>query len=356
MHPMKTGSRTILLLLLLAGSLSAQYIPKPKNPDTGPQTNSDESSNPAATNSAPSTPQPEDSVETFKVDVNVVNLLFNVKDKHGSLIPNLAKDDFQIAEDGKPQTIKYFKSETNLPLTLGILIDTSLSQDAVLPMEKTVGADFLAQVLRDKDMAFVISFDVNVDLLQDFTNSKKLLRTAMDDTHINAGTGGAGGGPGVGQGPFPTTRPKGTLLYDAVFLAANEKLSKEVGRKAMILLTDGEDQGSQLTLRDALTAAQKSDAIIYTLLISDSRVAFGNGEHDMRKLCEETGGRVIRVGNKIEKLREAFDEISAELRSQYSVGYAPTNNKRDGSFRAIDIKTKEGYKIQARKGYYAPLQ
>ena len=352
---MTVGYRTILLvLLLLTGSLSAQYIPKPKNPDTGPQTNSDEFPSPAAKNSAPSNPQPEDSVETFKVDVNIVNLLFNVKDKRGSLVPNLAKDDFQIAEDGKSQSIKYFRSESNLPLTLGILIDTSLSQDAVLPMEKKVGADFLEQVLRDKDMAFVISFDVNVDLLQDFTNSKKLLRSAMDGTRINAAIGG--GGPGVGQGPFPSARPKGTLLYDAAYLAANEKLSREVGRKAMILLTDGEDQGSQLTLRDALTAAQKADTIMYVLLISDSHVAFGNGEHDMKKLCEETGGRVIRVGNKIEKLRDAFDQISNELRSQYSLAYTPTNNKRDGSFRTIDIKSKEGYKIQARKGYYAPLQ
>ena len=351
MHSVKVGFGTILLSLLLVGSVSAQYIPKPKNPDTGPQTNSDEFPNPVGKTPTPSSAEPDNPLETFKVDVNVVNLLFNVKDKHGSLIPNLSKDDFQIAEDSKPQTIKYFKSETNLPLTLGILIDTSLSQDAVLPMEKQVGAEFLEQVLRDKDMAFVVSFDVNVDLLQDFTSSKRLLRSAMEGTHINAAMGGS---PGIGGGPFPTSRPKGTLLYDAVFLAANEKLSREVGRKAMILLTDGEDQGSQLNLRDALTAAQKSDAIIYTLLISDAHVAFGNGEHDMKKLCEETGGRVIRVGNKIEKLRDAFNQISAELRSQYSLGYTPTNNKRDGSFREIDIKSKEGYKIQARKGYYAP--
>ena len=353
MQSVKVGFGTILLALLVIGSASAQYIPKPKNPDTGPQTNSDEFPNPVAKAPARNAPEPDNTVETFKVDVNIVNLLFNVKDKHGSLIPNLSKDDFQIAEDGKPQSIKYFKSETNLPLTLGIMIDTSLSQDAVLPMEKQVGAEFLEQVLRDKDMAFVISFDVNVDLQQDFTSSKKLLRSAMEGTHINAAMGG---GPGIGGGPFPTTRPKGTLLYDAVFLAANDKLSKEVGRKAMILLTDGEDQGSQLSLRDALTAAQKSDAIIYTLLISDSHVAFGNGEHDMKKLCEETGGRVIRVGNKIEKLRDAFNQISAELRSQYSLAYTPTNNKRDGTFREIDIKSKEGFKIQARKGYYAPLQ
>jgi len=353
MHFTKVGFGSILLSLLLASSASSQYIPKPKNPDTGPQTNSDEFPNPANKTPTASSAEPDNPLETFKVDVNVVNLLFNVKDKHGSLIPNLSKDDFQIAEDSKPQTIKYFKSETNLPLTLGILIDTSLSQDAVLPMEKQVGGEFLEDVLRDKDMAFVISFDVNVDLQQDFTSSKKLLRAGMEGTHINSSMGG---GPGIGGGPFPTTRPRGTLLYDAVFLAANEKLSREVGRKAMILLTDGEDQGSQLTLRDALTAAQKADSIIYTLLISDSRVAFGNGEHDMKKLCEETGGRVIRVGNKIEKLRDAFNQISAELRSQYSLGYTPTNNKRDGSFREIDIKSKEGYKIQARKGYYAPLK
>ena len=299
--------------------------------------------------------KPDGSVGTFKVSVDVVNIFFNVKDKHGMLIPNLKKDDFEVSEDGKPQTIKYFATDANQPLTLGLLIDTSVSQERVLPMEKEVGASFLNNVLRDKDLAFVISFDVNVDLLQDFTNSSRDLRAAMDRTRVNGG-GGSGGIPGLGGGPVPVSNPKGTLLYDAVYLASNEKLRNEVGRKAMILLTDGEDQGSQMRAMDAIEAAQKADAMIYVLLIADRGFYGGmySGDREMSKLCEETGGRVISVGNKYEKLKEAFDQIASELRSQYNIGYTPTNNKKDGTFRKIEIRGKQpNLKVQARKGYYA---
>jgi len=305
--------------------------------------------------------QKTDQLPTFTSNVNVVNLFFNVKDKHGNLIPSLTKSDFQVLEDGKPQTIKYFSAESNQPLTLGILIDTSGSQERVLPMEKEVGASFLQNVLRPKDMAFLISFDVDVDELHDFTSDAGALRRAMDKAVIN--TGGASGGiPGIGQGPIPQSQvPRGTLLYDAVYLASHDKLSQEVGRKAMILLTDGEDQGSQLKMRDAIEAAQKSDSIIYVLLIAD-RGFYGlmgySGESDMKKMTAETGGRVIEVGNKMDKLREAFDQIAQELRSQYNIGYTPTNTARDGGFRKIEIKvaTNKDFKIQARNGYYAPKE
>ncbi len=300
--------------------------------------------------------EPQDQLPTFTSNVNVVNLFFNVKDKRGALIPNLKKDNFQVFEDGKQQTIKYFSAESDQPLTLGILIDTSVSQERVLPMEKEVGAAFLRDVLRPKDLAFVISFDVNVDLLHDYTNEPSTLRRAMDTAKINSG-GGVSGPAGLGGGPFPTSNiPRGTLLYDAVYLASHEKLSSEVGRKAMILLTDGEDQGSQMKMRDAIEAAQKADTIVYVLLIADRGFYGGvySGDHDMRKMTEETGGRVIEVGNKFEKLKEGFDQIANELRSQYSIGYTPTNTARDGSFRKIEIKADaKDYRIQARKGYYA---
>lgn len=302
--------------------------------------------------------QDDQSVQTLKVNVNVVNLFFNVKDKRGALIPNLAKTDFDIFEDGKPQTIKYFSSESNQPLTLGLLIDSSASQERVLEDEKVAGAQFLREVLRKDDLAFVISFDVNVDLLQDYTNDASMLRHAMNRAKINSG--GAGGGlPGLGGGPLPTSNnPRGTLLYDAVYLAANEKLSHEVGRKAMILLTDGEDQGSQMRTAQAIEAAQKADAIVYVIMIADRWFYGGmgySGDRQMKKLTEETGGRVINAGNKPEKLKEAFDQIATELRSQYNIGYTPTNNARDGSFRKVEIKPKgKDLKIQARQGYYAP--
>ncbi len=298
--------------------------------------------------------QDQEPLQTFKVDVNVVNLYFNVKDKHGALIPDLKKEDFTVLEDGKPQTIKYFSTDSVQPLTLGILIDCSGSQSRVLPMTQEIGSEFINEVLRPKDEAFVISFDVNVELLQDFTNSGTLLRKALHRTRINVG-GGSSGVPGIGQGPVPISNPRGTLLYDAIFLASDEKLKQEVGRKALIILTDGEDQGSKLRLKDAIEAAQKSDAIVYVIYERDYAATTGFGKGEMKKITEETGGRVIDVGDKPDKLKQAFDQISSELRSQYYIGYTPTNQKRDGSYRKVEVHpVNKDLKIQARKGYYAP--
>jgi len=180
----------------------------------------------------------------------------------------------------------------------------------------------------------------------------------MDKAKINTG-GSFGGPPGLGGGPIPQTGdPKGTLLYDAVYVASREKLAQEVGRKAMILLTDGQDQGSQMKMRDAIEAAQKADSIIYVLLIADRGFYGGGyfGQGEMKKMTQETGGRVIEVGNNFDKLKEAFDQIAQELRSQYSIGYTPTNTARDGAFRKIEIHvaTNKDLKIQSRNGYYAP--
>src|SRR5437660_4398533 len=300
--------------------------------------------------------QSEDqSMGTLRVNVDVVNVYCNVKDKRGALIPDLKRDDFQLTEDGKPQSVKYFATESNQPLTLGLLIDTSASQMRVLPMEQEAGEQFLRQVLGKEDLAFLINFDIDVTLDQDYTSDVRELRHALDQTRINAG-GAVGGGPGAGQGPFPTSNiPRGTLLYDAIYLAANDKLGREVGRKAMIILTDGEDQGSRYRIREAIEAAQKADAICYVILIADRGFYGGaySGEDKMKQLAEETGGRVIEVSNKYDKLRQAFDQIASELRTQYALGYTPTNNVKDGTFRKIDIKTKEGHRVQARRGYYA---
>jgi len=294
---------------------------------------------------------------TVKVNVNVVGLFFNVKDKHGALIPNLTKDDFQVMEDGTPQTIKYFAADSNLPLTLGILIDSSGSQRNVLDMEKQVGGAFLRQILTDKDEAYVIDFNVDAELVQDYTRDVHRLQAALNKVKINTGFT-TGPIPGAGGGPVPTANSPGTVLYDAVYLSAHDMLAKEVGRKAMILLTDGEDEGSRLKIKDAIEAAQKADSIVYVLLCAD-RGFYGtfqmgySGEGEMRKLTEATGGRVINVGNKFDKLREAFDQIAAELRSQYNLGYTPTNTKLDGGYRKLEIKNKQNYKIQSRAGYYA---
>src|SRR5438876_3586365 len=339
-HIFPAFARLLLSFLFVPGALLAQDLPKLSSPDQD--------------QSQPSEDQP---ISSVKVNVNVVQLFFNVKDKKGGLIPNLTKNDFQVSEDRKPQTIKYFASESNLPLTLGILIDSSGSQQRVLDMEKDVGGAFLSQILREKDMAFVMSFDVSIDLLQDFTSNIRRLKTALNSAKINTGGADCGGIPGMGGGPVPCIgKQKGTLLYDAVQLASHDEMAQQVDRKAMILLTDGQDYGSQNTIKDAVEAAQKADTIIYVLLVADrSAYGFGmyGGDSEMKKLTAESGGRVIEVGSKMEKLKAAFDQIAAELRSQYSVGFIPTNLTKDGSFRKIEIRSKEGSKIQSRAGYYA---
>jgi VWFA-related protein len=330
----------VALAVLCAAPFSVGQQSSPTQQPTAPDQKPEESQKPT---------------ETLKVNVNVVQLFFNVKDKHGALIPNLTKDDFEISEDKQPQTIKYFTAESNLPLTLGIMIDASGSQRNVIDMEKEVGGAFLKQVLTDKDEAFVISFDISVDLLQDFTRDVHRLQAALNKAKVNVDY--TSGIPGMGGGPVPQHNSPGTLLYDAVYLSAHDMLAKEVGRKAMVLLTDGQDEGSRLKIQDAIEAAQKADSIVYVLLCADRGFYGGmggySGEYDMRKLTEQTGGRVINVGNKFDKLRDAFDQIAAELRSQYNIGYVPTNTKLDGTYRKLEIKNKQNYKIQARAGYYA---
>ncbi|HLK53133.1 MAG TPA: VWA domain-containing protein [Candidatus Angelobacter sp.] len=293
----------------------------------------------------------QDNVPVFRKNVNLVNVVFTVKDKHGLLIPNLEKDHFQVLEDGKPQTIKYFSALTDQPLTIGLLIDSSYSMHRTLPEEKVVAGGFLQKVLTDKDLAFVISFDISVDLLQDLTNSMHLLREGLEKARINTNT--AGMSPMGGPGPVPTAggMNKGTLLFDAAFLASDDVLSHQSGRKAMIILTDGDDQGSKLRLKDAIEAAQRADVIAYVLLITDPGQFSNYG--DMAKLSEQTGGRIISV-NRTDKIDKAFAEIAAELRSQYTLAFTSTNTVNDGKFRRLEVKSTDGYKIQARKGYYPP--
>jgi VWFA-related protein len=348
------GSILFLLATLLLAALS---VVAAAAQDQKPGSTNPPASNPQSPSQNPPQVQ-EQPAETLKVNVNIVGLFFNVKDKHGALIPNLTKGDFEVLEDGKPQTIKYFAAESNLPLTLGILIDSSGSQLRVLDMEKEVGGAFLRQVLTDKDEAYVIDFAIDAELVQDYTRDVHRLQAALNKVKINTGFT-TGPIPGAGGGPVPTAgAARGTVLYDAVYLSAHDMLAKEVGRKAMILLTDGEDEGSQLKIKDAIEAAQKADAIVYVLLCAD-RGFYGSyqvgysGESEMRKLTEQTGGRVINVGNKFDKLREAFDQIAAELRSQYNLGYTSTNTVMDGSYRKLEIKNKQNYKIQSRAGYYA---
>jgi VWFA-related protein len=292
--------------------------------------------------------------ETLKVTTAVVNVYAVVKQKNGRLVPDLNKDDFLVEEDKQPQVIRYFARETDTPLTMGILVDTSPSQGRVLEVEKEEAKAFLRQILRPKDLAFVLHFDVQAELMQDFTADLRLLDKAIDENVIN------GGGVGPTPGPFPTSDTGGaTHLYDAVYLSSRELLKNEVGRKVLILLTDGEDQGSKMKLEQALEAAQKTDIIIYSVAIIDRSFYFGHtmgfsGDSVLRKLSEDTGGRVIEV-NRAKDTGAAFQQIANELRTQYLLGYTPTNTKLDGAYRRIQVKVRQGdYRVQARRGYYAP--
>ena len=313
---------TIAAAILVAGSLLAQDLPEP-----------------------------------IKVDVNVVNVLASVHDKKGGLINSLQKDDFTLLEDGQQQTIKYFTKETDLPLTIGMLVDVSGSQANLIDIERRAASEFFRAVLRKKDVAFLISFGADSELLQDITGSPRLLQDGLDHLRLNAGVGGFGGGP------VPTANtPRGTVLFDAVSLASTDRLSKEVGRKVIVLITDGGDQGSTFTIKRAIEDAQKSDAVIYSIYYVDpgaymGRRGFGFGdagcESCLKQMSEETGGRVFKV-DRSHTLQDAFTQLQDEMRSQYAIGWTPPNDRKDGAYHKLEIRLADkNYKIQARKGYYA---
>lgn len=333
---------------------------------------------------------------TFSTDVNVVNIFATVRDKQLKIVNNLAKDDFVLTEEGNPQVIKYFSRETDLPLTLGLLVDTSLSQRGVLSEEKDASYRFLDQVLRpEKDKTFVIHFDHDTELLQDLTSSRDDLRKALDDVRLpdDARPQMRRGG-GTGQGPLPQRagRQAGTTLYDAIFLASDELMKKQKGRKALILLTDGVDEGSKTILYDAIRAAQRSDTLVYSILFTD-REAYGqqqggrpsinlgglgrmgrggmgggpmgggggrgqgnaqrpDGKKILQQISRETGGGFFEVSKK-ETIGDIYAKIDEELRNQYSIGYVSDQGSSAGAFRRITLTVKKsGATVQAPEGYY----
>jgi VWFA-related protein len=325
-HPYCTGMR-ILAVFALGAALLAQTPPKG---------------------------QPEDDASAIKVDVDVVSILASVRDKRGGLVGNLEKLDFTVLEDGKEQQIKYFTRETDLPLTIGLLIDVSRSQENLIDIERRAASAFFAQVLQKKDEAFLISFGEDSELLQDYTTSARLLTEAMNGLKVSSGVGG------FGPGPVPTVgQPRGTVLYDAIYVAAREKLKGEVGRKVVVVITDGVDEGSKVGLAEAVEAAQKADTVIYSIDYSDAGVygglfgITGGGYGALKKMSDETGGHVYQVDRK-HTLDEVFKELQEEMRTQYSIGYTPTNDAKDGGYRKLDVRTiDKTQKVQARKGYYA---
>jgi VWFA-related protein len=316
----------------------------------------------------------------FTADVKVVNLFATVRDKKDQIVRGLTKDDFLLDEEGRAQTIKYFSQESNLPLTVGLLIDTSGSTRNVLPDERAASDVFLRQVLRPaEDKAFIIHFDTEIELLQDLTGSREALERALNligtPPQLQRQRGGypggggryprGGGPPGGGQGGR-RGRQGGTALYDAVFLGADEIMRKQTGRKALILLSDGEDNGSQTSLAEAIESTQRADTLVYTVLFDESefdmrkvrlaarRAGFElpDGRKVMVDLAARTGARFFEVNKKL-SFEKVFAIIEEDLRNQYSIGYS-SEGVTGPAFRRVKLRTKQkGLNVQTREGYYA---
>lgn len=338
---------------------------------------------------------------TISVDVKVVTLPVTVRDKHGQIVRNLTKDDFILQEDGHAQPIRYFTQESNLPLTLGLLVDTSLSQRTVLDQERTASQSFLdAMLSAQKDKAFVIHFDREVELLQDLTSSREKLQAALQLLQTPSLNGG-NTDPGTSQDPSSGRRRMGggagTLLYDAIYLASNELMKKQPGRKALIILSDGDDRGSKESLESAMEAAQRADTLVYTIYFAEDHRrdgggfshggglpgsggsgwpgggggwpgGSGGGRHGgnqrypqethvdgkkiLARISKETGGRLYQVSKK-QSVDQIYTSIAEELRTQYSLGYTPEKGEATGYHKISLTSTHKDVEVQSRDGYYA---
>lgn len=320
------------------------------------------------------------------VETKTVSVLATVRDKHGKIIPNLTKDDFQIDEDGRPQKIDYFAHETDLPLRLGLLVDTSLSQRKVIDQERSASYSFLDHLLReDKDLAFVIHFDHEVELLQDFTSARPKLQAALQQLQTPQYSGGGANGngdPGYGGGQRRGgMHGGGTQLYDAIFLGADELMSKQQGRKAMIILSDGVDRGSKETISEAIASAERADTIVYSIYFADEeegsgfggRPGIGIGGHGgygghgggrprqeeqrpdgkkiLEQISEETGGRFFKASKK--DLDKIYAQIDEDLRNQYSLAYTPDKGNTVGYHKIhLTVPNQKDLVVTARDGYY----
>ncbi len=278
-------------------------------------------------------------IPTIKVGVNEVNVIFTVTDKRNHFVKDLQQNDFRFIDDGKPVAqINSFRKETNLPLRVGLLIDASNSVRDRFRFEQESAIEFLNQIIRPKfDKAFVIGFDTTAEVTQDFT----------DDTDQ------------LGKGVRMLRPGGGTAMYDAIYYACRDKLLKEnagtATRKAIILLSDGEDNQSRVTREEAVEMAQRAEVIIYTISTNTSGIKL-RGDKVLERFAEATGGRAF-FPFKISDVANAFSEIQDELRSQYAVSYLPADFKKDGRYRPIEISAdNKKYKVRARKGYYAPRQ
>jgi len=305
---------------------------------------------------------PQDSDEVVKVETNLTNIFFTAADKNKRFINTLKAEDIRVLEDGQPQQIFTFQQNTDLPLSLAILIDTSASEERTLPELKFAAQSFLENVIRPaKDEAAILSFTGETTLEQSFTGSLDRLRRAIDKVEFVPPSGYVGGGVVVnGTPPISGTNQSlagSTAIWDAVWVTSDEVIrdSAEHTRRAIILLTDGQDTSSRMKMHETIEHAQKVDAFIYAIGIGD-RYTFNVEEGTLRKVAERTGGRAFFPSNERD-LQEAFAQIQRDLREQYLVAYSPSNKARDGSYRRIDIEvvspTYKGLKLTYRPGYFA---
>jgi len=289
---------------------------------------------------------------TFSTEVKVVNVLANVYGKHGEIVRDLTKDDFLLSEDGRPQNVRYFSRETDLPLTLGLLVDTSWSQRRVLDAEKVAAFDFVDQVLREgTDRVFVVQFDMGVAFLEKLTASRRTLETALARVE----------GPSMHQ--LELQRNGGTLLYEAVAVASRDVMREQSGRKALIVMSDGVDTASEIPLGTAVEEAQRAGTLVYTIVFSDANAhgtllgPLGGGSREGRavlmRMAEQTGGRCFEVSKTL-SIERIFQEIQDELRSQYNLGFVSDVPVRISGFRRLQLATRtKGLVVQAQPRYWA---
>jgi VWFA-related protein len=381
-----------IALVLFAFSISLgniswgqnQQQSQPPQQQSPPQS----SSTPPASQSQSQQQASPQSQSKISAEVKLVTVYASVRDKHGKIIPNLNQSDFALQEDARPQTIKYFKRESDLPLTLGLLVDTSLSQRRVLDQEKSASYSFFDHILReDKDKAFLIHFDREVELLQDLTASREKLRAGLEDLNTPSFTntsGGGGGAPAGGSGRGHGHGGGGTLLYDSIYLASNELMKKQQGRKALIILTDGVDHGSKESLNTAIASAQRADTAVYSILFADEdaynpagRGGYGghggyngggmgrggsgrypqqdrpDGKKVLERISKETGGQLFEVKKKL-PIEQIYVQIEEELRNQYSLAYTPDHPGDDATYHLIHLTVNQkDLVVQAREGYYS---
>jgi VWFA-related protein len=333
----------VSVLVLVSASLSVAQTQQP--PAKAGQNKSDKSKKPAEQ-------EADQDDQVVKLGTQLVTVPFNVTDKKNRYINDLSKEDIEVLEDSKGQEVFSFERQTDLPITIAMLIDISGSQEWTLPEEKAAGQRFFRRVLRPKkDLAAVVTFEHESVLVQDLTSDVEKLFRALDDVRLPAqsATMRRGGTP-----PINNSGVGSTAVFDSIYSVASDLLRREAGRRVIILVTDGQDTSSSVKMREAIERTWRSEIIVYSIGIGGP---MGVDSGTLKKIAAETGGRAFFPRNE-EDLDKAYAQIDEDLRSQYILAYTPANSAKDGSFRTIQVKIKNkgDLTVRHRRGYFAPKQ